>query len=205
MQLKLSKFQYFRIFASVLIMLGAANAAFAAEEVDSDYIDTTGIDKEVDYGADLFNKFFKHDSKDQTEEVSDDVEIRIQEQEKPGISENIAVLRVIDKTLGKLYLLDLEVGSKRTINEITIKATSCIRPSEKLIVPEGRAFIEVFETRKRVVEKLFGGWIYAQSPAVSQLSHPKYDITLASCKVAQAPVPKAQTTADPAPVSDKTN
>ncbi len=173
---------------SFALALGMASAAFAADEYDSDYIDTAGID-EASESKGLLDRFFNREArvKDGLEPI-DDIEIKVQEQEKENISENIAILRVIDKTLGKLYLLDLEVGSKRTINEITIKVSSCLRPNEKLIVPAGRAFIEVFETRKRAVEKLFSGWIYAQSPSVSHLNHPKYDVTLAGCKAGQISV-----------------
>lgn len=177
-----------------------SSQACAAEE--EDFIDTSNIDKELSAGG-ILDRFFKRDDKAtaSSETLSEpDIEIRIQEKDRADISEKIAIVRVIDKTLGKLYLIDLEVGAKKTINEITIKANSCWRPNQKLITPEGRALIEVFETRSRIIEKIFNGWIYAQSASVSQLSHPKYDITLAGCKAGQVAAAEAV-----APVEAKVN
>lgn len=174
--------------AGIIVLLATllSTQVYAADE--EDHLDTSTIDKELTGAGGILDRFFKRDDKptaSTAEPIESEVEIRIQEKDRADVSENVAIVRVIDKTLGKLYLIDLEVGAKKTINEITIKAGACFRPNQKLISPEGRALIEVYETRSRVIERIFNGWIYAQSASVSQLSHPKYDITLAGCKAAQ--------------------
>ncbi len=179
--------QLIKVSILVLLISFISSAATAQD----DYLDAMDIEQESSSTGAMLDKLFKKDDKSATSSsdttIHTEVEIKVQEQDMADVSENIAVLRVIDKTLGKLYLVDLGLGDKKTINELTIKANACLRPSQKLITPEGRALIEVFETRNRVIERIFNGWIYAQSPAASQLSHPKYDITLAGCKTEQAP------------------
>ncbi|MDF3047387.1 MAG: hypothetical protein K0R73_505 [Candidatus Midichloriaceae bacterium] len=151
-------------------------------------IDPSFVDKELgqeDKG--IFGGFFSREShEDEPAGVEHNLEIMVQEQDKAIATKDAAMVRVIDKTLGKLYLLDIGIGSKKTVNEIIIKVNSCLQSNQKLVIPEGRALVEIFEVRSRVIERIFNGWLYMQSASVSQLSHPKYDITLAGCVNANA-------------------
>jgi len=172
----------------VFLLLSFASRAFAADFQEGEsYIDPTHVDKELgqaDKG--LFSSFFsKESSEDEMAGAEHNLEIMVQEQDSAASAKDVAIIRVIDKTLGKLYSLDINVGSKKTVNEIVVKVNSCIQSNQKLIIPEGRALIEVFEIRNRVVGRIFNGWVYMQSASVSQLTHPKYDITLAGCTLAK--------------------
>lgn len=187
------------LFAAALITVLVSSIAFANEDgEENEFIDTTGIDKESATQGGFFGTLFGGKSGQDDSASQDSVgepEIRIQEQEARGNLVNTAVIRLIDKTLGKLYTLEIPVGTKKTVNEMTVKVNKCWKPEAKTIVPEGRALIEVFETRGKAAERLFNGWIYAQSPSASQLSHHKYDITLGSCTQASVAPPPVEDSA----------
>jgi hypothetical protein len=58
--------------------------------------------------------------------------------------------------------------------------------------PENAAFIQIYETPPgEDTKRLFSGWMFSSSPALSGLEHPVYDVTLLGCK---API-----TSPPAP------
>lgn len=169
-----------------MFVLLISSVALAEEEgEDNEYMDTSGIDGDSKAGGSgFFNSIFNSvtDSGDATAEpVVEPSEIRTQEPEGAGSYMSTANIRLIDKTLGKLYKLEIPVGAKKNVNEVFVKVNKCWKPDAKTIVPEGRALIDVLEVRGKVQEKIFSGWIYAQSPSTSQLSHHKYDVTLASC------------------------
>ena len=54
--------------------------------------------------------------------------------------------------------------------------------------PENAAFLEIYEERPgEARERLFAGWMFSSSPALSALEHPVYDVTLLECKGAAPP------------------
>lgn len=175
------------ILFNALFFLFFSIALAVADDVD-EAIDSSGIDTEIPQSEDtgifdmLFNKLGQSSDEQSNLPAIQDEEIRIYEHSEEGAFLNSARINVIDKTLGKLYPIDINVDGKKSVNEISIKVSKCWAPKMKTIVPEGRAFIEVSDTRNNIITKLFKGWVYAQSASASQLSHPKYDITLAYCK-----------------------
>ena len=51
--------------------------------------------------------------------------------------------------------------------------------------PESAAFVEIDETRPgETRNRVFSGWMFASSPALSALEHPVYDVTLLDCRTA---------------------
>lgn len=196
------------LITTLMFVLLISSVALAEEEgEDNEYMDTTGIDGDSKAGGSgFFNSIFNSvtDSGDTTAEpVAEQSEIRTQEPEGAGSYMSTANIRLIDKTLGKLYKLEIPVGAKKNVNEMYIKVNKCWKPEAKTIVPEGRALIDVSEVRGKVQEKIFSGWIYAQSPSSSQLSHHKYDVTLASCSNASKAQPEAAQEDQPAAVPEQ--
>src|ERR1044072_3685949 len=56
--------------------------------------------------------------------------------------------------------------------------------------PENGACLEIYEERAgEAGERLFAGWMFSSSPALSALEHPVYDVTLLECKGATPPSP----------------
>ena len=63
---------------------------------------------------------------------------------------------------------------------------SCVtHPPEE--TPENAAFLEIFQlTDGKEKQKVFSGWMFASSPALSALDHPVYDIWVLRCESSTA-------------------
>lgn len=96
-------------------------------------------------------------------------------------SEGVAVLQALDKILGRTSTLQVPVGKSIGFGTLEVAVRACRnRPPEE--PPDAIAFLEiddqpVGEPRRRV----FSGWMFASSPAVSALEHPVYDIWVKAC------------------------
>lgn len=87
-----------------------------------------------------------------------------------------AVLRILDKIAGVTTRMNVSLGEVMTFAAITLTVRACYaKPPEEL--PDSAAWIEVRE-KERI---LFSGWMFAQSPALSAMSDPVYDVTLVEC------------------------
>lgn len=100
---------------------------------------------------------------------------------KEGSFASGGTIKVIDRTLGKLYLLDIETGSSKNLNELTIKLIKCWDSSEKTLTPEAKTFIDIYEKIDGKQKKIYSGWMISNHPSLSFLEHPKYDISLLKC------------------------
>jgi hypothetical protein len=95
----------------------------------------------------------------------------------------------VPKTTAELILLDkikaqpvdvaVKVGDSTHFGSLTIKVTACDnRPPDQ---PEdSAAFVEVSDARG--TKDVFRGWILANTPSVSEMQHPLYDLRLAGCR-----------------------
>lgn len=95
---------------------------------------------------------------------------------------NIATLQALDKITARISTLEAPVGKESFFGTLEIKVHRCaFHPPEE--PPESVAFISVrdvgYENKKP--RKIFSGWMFASSPAVSALEHPVYDIIVLSC------------------------
>jgi hypothetical protein len=115
------------------------------------------------------------------------------------IEEPIAHLQGLDKTTARISQFDAPVGSEVHFGTLTILVRSCQR-SPPEATPENAAFLEIYEARPgEPKQKLFGGWMFSSSPALSALEHPVYDVNLLDCKGAAPPAPAASPAPPPAP------
>jgi hypothetical protein len=115
--------------------------------------------------------------------------IKTEEEAKKGDFFNTAEIRVIDKSIGKLYNLDLKVGKHKQVGEITVRVLSCWSPIEKSVVSESKALIEIYELVYQKPKRVFYGWILSQSPKSAMFENPKYDVTVGSCRNAEVAKP----------------
>lgn len=112
------------------------------------------------------------------------------------IPEPTAILQGLDKISARVSQIEAPVGHSVGFGSLSIMVDDCEKsPPED--PPENAAFIQIYETppgeeRKR----LFSGWMFSSSPALSGLEHPVYDVTLLGCKAPSTP-PGSSAPAEP--------
>ena len=104
-------------------------------------------------------------------------------------AEPIAVMQGLDKITARISTFDTPVAKPVNFGTLSIVVRDCEKsaPEER---PENAAFIEITENRPgEETRRLFSGWMFSSSPALSALEHPVYDVNLLECKGAAAPPP----------------
>jgi hypothetical protein len=109
------------------------------------------------------------------------------------IPEPVALLEGLDKITARVSKFDAPVDKRVQFGSLTIRVRDCEKnPPEES--PESAAFLEIDERRpgEDTARRVFSGWMFASSPALSALEHPVYDVVLLDCKAASG---SAQTAA----------
>lgn len=99
----------------------------------------------------------------------------------PQIEKMQITLHVLDKVIGRLRVFKISKNQEENINELSIKCLRCLSFTENKLLSEDQAFIEITETTKFRVNKLFSGWIFASYPEINLFTHPRYAIILVKC------------------------
>ena len=99
-------------------------------------------------------------------------------------TEPVALLEGLDKITARVSKFEVPVGAPVQFGTLAIRVRDCEKsPPED--TPESAAFVEIDETRTGEVRtRVFSGWMFASSPALSALEHPVYDVILLDCKAA---------------------
>lgn len=94
------------------------------------------------------------------------------------IQANVVHLRALDILNGTTTDLAVEVGQTVQFGRLEITADTCRVPQDN---PKGDAyaFLRIRDTREQAPR--FSGWMFASSPALSALDHPRYDVWVVSC------------------------
>lgn len=101
-------------------------------------------------------------------------------------------LRELDKMTGRTETVDLPVGETHQLGRLKIAVEDCRSPETN--DPHGTfAFLKVWDVRstdegESAEEEAFSGWMFAQSPSLSALDHPRYDLWVISCTMSDADV-----------------
>jgi hypothetical protein len=105
----------------------------------------------------------------------------------------IAVLQGLDKTTARVSKFDAPVDQSVRFGTlfITVKACEKKPPEEE---PDAAAFLIIDEVRPGDAngvesKRVFSGWMFASSPAISALEDPIYDINVLDCKTDTASTP----------------
>jgi hypothetical protein len=97
-------------------------------------------------------------------------------------AEPIAVMQGLDKITARVSRFEVPVGKTTNFFTLSITVRDCEKsaPEDR---PENAAFIEIYENRPgEEKSRLFSGWMFSSSPALSVLEHPVYDVNLLECK-----------------------
>src|SRR4029077_3043654 len=103
------------------------------------------------------------------------------------ISEPVALLQGLDKITARVSKFEAPVGAPVRFGTLSIRVRDCEKnPPEE--APESAAFVEIDEMRRGEANtRLFSGWMFTSSPALSALEHAVYDVNLLDCKAASGP------------------
>jgi hypothetical protein len=101
-------------------------------------------------------------------------------------ADTIAVLQGLDKTTARVSKFDAPVDQSVRFGTLVITARACVKkpPEEE---PNTAAFLVIDEVRPGDAngvqsKRVFSGWMFASSPAISALEDPIYDINVLDCK-----------------------
>ncbi len=91
-----------------------------------------------------------------------------------------ARLRKLDKMTGASETLAIAAGERRSLGRLTVAVEACLAPESG--AQEGtRAFVKIWDAQAEGEEPAFSGWMFADSPALSALDHPRFDVWVISC------------------------
>ncbi|MCH9808067.1 MAG: DUF2155 domain-containing protein [Alphaproteobacteria bacterium] len=107
----------------------------------------------------------------------------------------VAVFAALDKVTARIS--ELEVPINETVEFGALKVTPRIcyarPPTEQ---PKTTSFVEVDEVKlDGAMERIFNGWMLAESPGLNALEHPVFDLWLKGCKAPIGGVASAAATA----------
>ncbi|TWB25828.1 DUF2155 domain-containing protein [Nitrospirillum bahiense] len=106
----------------------------------------------------------------------------------------IAVLGGLDKVTGRVSTVEIAVGQTGRFGQLTVAARAC-RKTTPIEEPESAAFLDIVEAKPDdPAAKVFTGWMFASSPALSAMEDPVYDVWVVDCKnpATKAPSSKPQ-------------
>jgi hypothetical protein len=92
----------------------------------------------------------------------------------------------LDKVTGRVDTMSGRVDAPVRFGTLEIIPRSCFaRPPEE--PPENSAFVEIYDiSEKGEKTKVFSGWMFASSPALSALDHAVYDLWVLRCESSKA-------------------
>lgn len=116
------------------------------------------------------------------------------------IKNPIAVFAALDKVTGRISHLEIPINKTVEFGALKVTPRVCdSRPPTE--APDTTAFVEVDEVKLTgEVQRIFTGWMFAESPGLHAVEHPVFDVWLTNCKtnVAPAPAGNAEKSASPA-------
>ena len=98
------------------------------------------------------------------------------------IENPITTFAALDKVTARISPLKIRVGESVRFGALTVTPRVCYSrpPTEP---PLTSAFVEVDEIKLTgEKQRIFTGWMFAQSPGLHAVEHPVFDVWLTSCK-----------------------
>ena len=110
------------------------------------------------------------------------------------ISNPIAAFSGLDKITGRITNFDVYINETVQFGALQLTPRACYtRPATE--TQRTSVFLEVDQVSlKGGTQRVFTGWMFADSPALHAIDHPVYDIWLVDCRQ-QSDVPPPQTMA----------
>ena len=101
--------------------------------------------------------------------------------EAQRIENKTAVFAALDKVTARIRRLEAPLGKTEEFGALRITARACYsRPPTE--TPKTSTFVEIDEVlRDGKVQRIFSGWMFAESPGLNALQHPVFDLWLTEC------------------------
>jgi hypothetical protein len=97
----------------------------------------------------------------------------------------VAVLQGLDKIAARVSTFDAPVDRPVHFGSLVITVRACVKPPPEE-PPNTAAFLDIDEVRNTgpatESKRVFSGWMFASSPAVSAMEDPIYDVGVLDCK-----------------------
>jgi hypothetical protein len=188
----------YKILANLLLLFvfSTVSVAYAEEELDDLFqeqeedFQVTEDESEEDgeeeqQGEKPKNKTkSKNNAKTKVKKKSEQEEIKeiFEEDRKPADNfKKKVVLQALNKITARTSNIEIVTGSNQKFGNLNIHLKFCWKsPAQE--APDDKALLEIWEQKpgeKKV--KIFHGWMFSSSPAISALEHPVYDLTVLSC------------------------
>ncbi|MBY8975777.1 DUF2155 domain-containing protein [Rhodobacteraceae bacterium NNCM2] len=91
-----------------------------------------------------------------------------------------ARIRELDKMTGEIETIDIASGDEAVLGRLRIRVESC-RTEDEQGLTGAISLMKIWDARGDRQEPAFSGWMFADSPALSALDHPRYDVWVLSC------------------------
>lgn len=98
------------------------------------------------------------------------------------IENKVAVFSALDKVTARISRIEVPLNETKTFGSLKVTPRVCYsRPATER--PKTTTFVEIREVQLNGNEdKLFSGWMFAESPALNPLEHPVFDVWLSACE-----------------------
>lgn len=116
----------------------------------------------------------------------------------------VAVFAALDKVTARISELEVPINETVSFGQLKVTPRICYSrpPTER---PKTTSFVEIDQTDlDGTDERLFTGWMLAESPGLNAVEHPVFDVWLTGCKQAKGNLPStaAGGQANPAAAAD---
>lgn len=122
------------------------------------------------------------------------------------IKNPVAEFAGLDKITGRIISFDVYIDETVQFGALQVTPRVCYS-SPETAEPKTDAFVEVDEiTLDRKIQRIFNGWMFAESPGVNAVEHPVYDVWLKDCKqTSDVPPPEGQGSDTAQPAREQTS
>ncbi len=128
------------------------------------------------------------------------------------VKDRVLVIGALSKRTGQSRSFSLKPGQYVDFAGIRITARTCETTPPWERPKLSGAFLQVDEKLgNSPLRRVFSGWLYAESPSLNVMEHPRYDVWLKSCTMrfpdgpTVAPSPSSSTKKSPEPTSAPAN
>jgi len=96
------------------------------------------------------------------------------------VARGSARMRQLDKMTGRARSFEIAAGTEEMVDRLRVRLEACRSPDDNALHGT-MAFVRIWDTRLEAEPPVFSGWMFAESPALSALDHPRYDVWVISC------------------------